>query len=239
MTLSQRQTGISHIRYEGICPPQFIASFSLKSFHQRFEHLEAPGYRSAFANEIGVPYFAVAWAQQVHGANIASVREAGPFSACDGLATDVSNLLLLIAVADCLPVYLWDNRRPVIALLHAGWRGSAANIARRCVEKLHSDFGTMPQNIGAILGPCICPACYEVGTEVAEVFSPADVKTAPSGRLFLDLRGANRRQLLESGVLAKNIYVDPLCTSCRRDKLFSYRAEGGITGRRLAVLAIR
>ena len=130
-------------------------------------------------------------------------------------------------------------------------------------------FGTSPRDLKAAIGPGIHQCCYEVGQEVRDKFSSQfayaaelfrEVKDsdpvrekypllfltarAPGHgdlptRLFLDLVEANRRQLVDIGAIAKNIEASLLCTSCRQDLLFSYRAEKGITGRMLAVAGIR
>jgi len=130
-------------------------------------------------------------------------------------------------------------------------------------------FGTLPRNVKAAIGPGIHSCCYEVGEEVRQQFESQfayaeelfrEVKESDPVRekypllfltarapghgelppkLFLDLVEANRGQLVSAGVLAKNISASPLCTACRPDLLFSYRAEKGVTGRMMAVAGIR
>ena len=130
-------------------------------------------------------------------------------------------------------------------------------------------FGTMPKNIKAAIGPGIHTCCYDVGPEVRQQFETQfdyakdlfrEVKESDPVRekypllflnarapghgelppkIFLDLVEANRRQLISAGVLPKSISTSPLCTACRSDLLFSYRAEKGITGRMMAVAGIQ
>lgn len=230
--------GITHIRYDGLCPPGMQAGFSLKSFWTAPGNLDRDRFRAGFLNEMGYPGSPVASAGQVHGSRVAAVIGPGHYPETDGLATNQPGLFLTILVADCLPVYLWDERAGCIALIHAGWRGSAAEIAKAGVQVLQSQFGASSEYIGALLGPCICSNCYEVGPEVAKAFQSDDLLSGKNGRPHLDLHAANRRQLIEAGVPAANIIEDRLCTRCRNDLLCSYRAEGPQAGRLIAAMAL-
>ncbi len=187
----------------------------------------------------------------------------------DGLVTNTTGLLLGIQTADCLPVLLVDTKRRVVGAFHAGWRGTLARIVKKGVGDMQRHFGTSPRDLKAGIGPGIHACCYEVGQELREKFhsqfsyaddlfrelrdsDPVREKypllfmnaRAPGHgpdipKIFLDLVAANTRQLLDAGLLAKNIQSLPLCTSCRTDLLFSYRAEKGSTGRLMAVIGLR
>lgn len=187
----------------------------------------------------------------------------------DGLITQTPSLLLAILTADCLPVILVDTKRRAVGVFHAGWRGTVKRIVEKGVGEMQRYFGTRPGDIRAAIGPGVHACCYTVGPEVRTQFEsqfeygsklfheveesdPVREKypmlfltaRAPGHselpkQIFLDLAEANRRQLLASGVAAKNISVSPLCTSCRTDLLFSYRKEKGVTGRMMAVAGIR
>jgi YfiH family protein len=187
----------------------------------------------------------------------------------DGLVSDTPGLLLAIQTADCLPVLLVDPKKHAIGAFHAGWRGTAKRIVEKGVGEMRRWFGTRPRDVRAAIGPGVHACCYEVGEEVrarfdsqfayaADMFrevkdsDPVHEKypllfltaRAPGHselpvRLFLDLVEANRRQLLDAGVLARNITASPLCTVCRCDLLFSYRKARGTTGRLLGVAGIR
>lgn len=187
----------------------------------------------------------------------------------DGLLTQTPGLLLAILTADCLPVILVDTKRRAVGVFHAGWRGTVKRIVEKGVGEMQRYFGTRPGDIRAAIGPGVHACCYTVGPEVRTQFEsqfeygsklfheveesdPVREKypmlfltaRAPGHselpkQIFLDLAEANRRQLLASGVAAKNISVSPLCTSCRTDLLFSYRKEKGVTGRMMAVAGIR
>jgi YfiH family protein len=196
-------------------------------------------------------------------------RQPQKLLAGDGLITNTPGILLGIQTADCLPVMLVDTRRRAVGVFHAGWRGTVRRIVEKGVGEMRSCFGTRPGDIKATIGPGIHGCCYQVGEEVrvnfesqfayaAELFrevkesdpvrekypllfltarAPGHGELPPN--IFLDLVEANRRQLMDAGVLSKNISASPLCTSCRTDLLFSHRAEKGVTGRMMAVAGIR
>jgi len=186
----------------------------------------------------------------------------------DGLITQTPGILLAILTADCLPVILADAKHRAIGVFHAGWRGTVKRIVEKGVGEMRRCFDTSPRDIRAAIGPGVHDCCYNVGPEVrtqfesqfdygSELFREVEesdpvrekypllflTARAPGHselpkKIFLDLVEANRRQLLAAGVAAKNISASPLCTSCRTDLLFSYRAEKGVTGRMMAVAGI-
>lgn len=187
----------------------------------------------------------------------------------DGLITDTPGLLLGVQAADCLPVVLVDTKRRAVGVFHAGWRGTVKRIVEKGVGEMRRRFGSKPRDIRAAIGPGIHDCCYTVGPEVRSQFEaqfawaqelfhetkdsepirekyPLLFLTARAPghselpkNIFLNLVEANRRQLLDAGVLAKNIEASDLCTSCRTDLLFSHRAENGKTGRMMGVAGIR
>jgi len=187
----------------------------------------------------------------------------------DGLITAVPQLLLAVLTADCIPVILVDTKKRAIGVFHAGWRGTVKRIVEKGVGEMSRYFGSKPRDIKVAIGPGIHNCCYNVGEEVRiqfeSQFSYADklfheikesdpirekypllflTSRAPGHselptNIFLDLVDANRRQLMDAGVPPKNIDSSPLCTSCRKDLLFSHRAENGVTGRMMAAVGIK
>jgi len=184
----------------------------------------------------------------------------------DGVMTDVPGLLLGIQTADCIPILMHDPKSGAVAALHAGWRPTLARIAERAVGRMRLQYGSNPKNLIAAIGPGIGPCCYAIGEEVryefesqfaywkelfTEVFDEDPVRTkypllfltarapghSPIGpQTHLNLWEANRRQLLDAGLLAKNIKVTGLCTACNTERFFSHRTERGFTGRMLNVV---
>lgn len=160
---------------------------------------------------------------------------------CDGLVTATPALPLTMTYGDCQPILLYDPVQHALALGHAGWRGAVAGLALSLVQALHIAYGTSPDNVIAMLGPAIGRCCYEVGSDVI-----AAVETWPDGRAWLtpgdrdghalfDLSAANVAHVHRAGV--GTIEVAHLCTACRTDEFYSYRAEKPATGR-FAVVAM-
>lgn len=169
--------------------------------------------RRAFAESLGLDIGRVTVAGAVHGAEVARVDEpAGVVRGCDGLVTDRPGLPLLATFADCYPLLLYDPVARALALVHAGWRGTAAGIAGRAVAAMAREYGSRPEVLRAGVGPGICAGCYEVGEEVARRFAPGLVRPSPGGRHLLDLAAANRAQLQAAGVPARRIHDHGACT---------------------------
>ncbi len=193
--------------------------------------------------------------KQVHGDRIAVVglqeRGRGALSdeeslpGTDALITGTPGVPLSSYYADCVPVFLLDPVNKAVALVHAGWKGTALKIGRKTVQLMKSVFNTDPVRCLAGIGPAIGPCCYEVGMEVVETFSKAFafwadlVRPASPGKLRLNLWEANRRVLLSAGLDDRNISVAGTCTLCHNKLFFSYRAQNGITGRMASLLMLK
>jgi hypothetical protein len=183
---------------------------------------------------------------QIHSADVLAVADVLPDKTDgDALITMTAGLLLTIKTADCLPLFLVDADRRAAAAVHAGWRGAAARIATAAVAALGARFGSKPQSLLAVLGPCIGPACYEVGEDVAASFggdeaigSPLVPMAGRPGRYLLDLPAANRLQLLSAGVAASRIHVSGVCTHCSPD-LLSWRRDRRTDARLYSFIGIR
>lgn len=172
---------------------------------------------------------------QVHGAALRLAPWEGLPDADAGLALE-PGLLLGIETADCLPVLLVDPVLRRVAAAHAGWRGSLAGVAGAAARAL-LERGSRPEDLLAALGPCIGPCCYEVGEELREAFGPGSAaffRLGPRGRPHLDLRAANRRQLLELGLRPERLGQVDDCTACRPERYHSYRRDGRGAGRMLS-----
>ena len=151
----------------------------------------------------------------------------------DALVTSKQGLLLLIKTADCLPVLIFDPANRIIASAHCGWRGTSSRLLEKLIDFLVNSFGSRPENLSVAFGPCISRDCYEVGPEVRDIFSqsgfPRDEKLfSPHplhpGRFFLDLRLANRNQLLTRGIRKEKIEEITICPHCHPDFL-SFRRD--------------
>jgi YfiH family protein len=178
----------------------------------------------------------VVHAHQVHGASVRWHRAGAPglhlLDPCDGHATTDAGILLAVTVADCVPVFMVDPRRRGVALVHAGWRGTAAGILERGVAVLAERTGSRPEDLLVHLGPAICGRCYEVGPEV---FSALGLTALPSPSL-LDLRAVLALRAAAAGVPERQITLSAHCTRCG-EGFFSHR--GGDRARQAGFLGIR
>lgn len=196
---------------------------------------------------LGIPPSDLVAGRQVHGDKINVVdlshRGRGALSEHDALP-DVDALItcevgvpLSSFYADCVPIFLLDPVRGAVGLAHAGWKGTVMRIGEKTVQAMAASFGSKPGDCLAGIAPSIGPCCYEVDQPVVsalmEKYSYWEELVEPkdSGRWRLNLWEANRRTLLDAGLNPKNVIVSGLCTSCRNDLFFSYRAQGGRAGR--------
>jgi YfiH family protein len=154
----------------------------------------------------------------------------------DALVTRIPARWIGIRTADCVPVLLADTRNRAVAAVHAGWRGTIADITSATLRKMSEVYRTDPGNIVAALGPCIGECCYEVGPEVARQFhADHESETLPS---HVDLVEANLRQLLAAGVAPERIDVAGLCTMCEEEEFHSYRRDREASGRMVSAIRV-
>lgn len=191
---------------------------------------------------------------QVHKCNIKIVNENDKgkgivkerdFKEIDGLITNSRNIVLSTVYADCVPIFYLDVVKKVIALAHAGWRGTVNKIAAKVIDEMVINFQCNPKDIFIGIGPSIGSCCYEVDENVIMKFkmnfsnSNDFIKEISQNKWSLDLWHANYSVLLEKGVLKKNITCSSLCTSCNVNTFFSYRKENGNTGRMGAFIMLK
>ena len=171
---------------------------------------------------------------QTHSDHVEIVDERIDYPDTDGLILTNTEDAVYLKFADCTPLIFYDRENKIGAVSHAGWRGTAAKIGVKTINKMSANFGTKPENIVALIGAAISICCYEVSEEVrdtllATVENPIGLYEGRN----VDLKGINAQQLREIGV--KNIDVCPYCTSCNNDLFYSYRKENGTKERHLAV----
>ncbi|MBR1471017.1 MAG: peptidoglycan editing factor PgeF [Lachnospiraceae bacterium] len=167
------------------------------------------------------------------------VLRGSPVGAYDGMVTDEKGLLLATVEADCVPVYLYDPLRQAIGMVHSGWRGTVEQIAPNAVSRMAAEYGSRPEDIVAVFGPCICAECYEVGTELIDIFSAqyskeelnsifledlSFARQEKGAKVHLDIRSAIRISLLQSGLTEDNIKDVGRCTK-ESPELCSWRRD--------------
>lgn len=210
--------------------------------------------RRIFFSHFGIDHLLIVSSNQVHGTatrfftrhNRGEGARPGSFSTtCDALVTAEKGLTLAAYSADCMLIYFFVNlNRPLVALAHAGWRGTLHGIGPKVVRYLEENFSVDPGRILIALGPFICKNCFEVDGQVAEQFrsagwdNPSYLEPVAGNRWKADLGAINAGQLLQAGVAAENMARSDLCTSCCPDLFFSYRRDRGKTGRMIGFITI-
>lgn len=200
------------------------------------------------ADAFGISPTRLVTVNQVHGENVVcadplNYRDVRSLHA-DAVITDVPQLAVGIETADCVPVLLYDPARPAVGAVHAGWRSTVKKIVQKAVNRMNEQFGSDPSRMIAAIGPAIGPECYEVDepvmSQVRDAFSFWKRVSSPRGgdRWSLDLGTANRIELMQIGLPEKNIHSLGMCTSCRKDLFYSFRAEGK-TGRMLSAIMLK
>ena len=184
---------------------------------------------------------------QVHSAAVVVAEHPngpdGHLGQADALITDRPGVSLFLRFADCLAVMIYDPRRRVVGIAHAGWRGSLKKVAKATVEAMAQRYGSQPADLVAGVGPGIGPCHYAVGPEVVAQTRQAfngvsdSLLSTRNGEYYLDLWSANRAALQEAGV--EQIEVAGICTVCHSDDFFSHRATGGRTGRFGGIIGLR
>ena len=197
-----------------------------------------------FPRESGAWALAGCW--QVHGSdvrlinNLAEAKPAedacGDTIYCDAIVSNASGVLAGVKTADCVPILIGDPSTGAFAAIHAGWRGTLAEVATRTLQGMSATYKTQPRDVCVAIGPAAGSCCYEVGSDVIDLFK---IKF-PEQQLFTETREqhacinllkSNREQLIAAGVAANKIHIAPLCTMCRTDLFFSYRREKNVQGK--------
>lgn len=159
----------------------------------------------------------------------------------DAIVTDIAKTCIGVSTADCIPLLLYDTGKRVGAAIHAGWRGTVARIAERCVEVMEIRYGSNPAEITAVIAPGISIEAFEIGDEVYERFAECGfpmeriAERYPTAKgctkWHIDLWEANRLQLIDKGLDDENIHIAGICTYSRHREFFSARRLGIESGR--------
>ena len=192
-----------------------------------------------FTTREGLPKFEnrIILPNQTHSDHIEIVDERCEYPDTDALIITNTDDTICLKFADCTPLIFYDTKQKIGAIAHAGWRGTAAKIGVKTVQKMGVNWGTNPIDIIALIGPAIGLCCYEVSEDVRGKLleTVKDTTGLYEGR-NVDLKKINARQLEEIGV--QQFDICPYCTSCDNDLFYSYRKENGTTERHYAVLKL-
>jgi len=236
-------------RHEGVSRPPYnslnLGTNTLDSVHN------VQGNRSILARAFGSSVDRLVTVTQTHGTDLLFIDAPNPDYShflkleCDGIITNQPGIMIGICVADCAPILLLDPVTKTAAALHAGWKGTAGQIACKGVAALVSLFGSDPADIVAAVGPTIGHCCYQVDEPVKAAFSKEGgcwgefaVET-DDGKWQLNLSLANVHQLLKAGLSSDHIETTDLCVSCQQDTFFSFRRDKGETGRQMGFIMLK
>ena len=203
--------------------------------------------RIMLAMQLGVDLDDLVMPRQTHSCRVAVIDERfrsldidqqeQALEGVDALVTALKGVFIGVNTADCVPIVLVDDQAGIIAVAHAGWRGTVGHIAKAVVEEM-CRLGAHAHRIHAAMGPSICQDCFEVGDEVVEAFKQANfdlddivVRNATTGKAHIDLRAANRAVLEDAGVPANQIVLSQHCSRCEHGRFFSARRLGINSGR--------
>ena len=188
---------------------------------------------------------------QRHGVNVTEVTEENvgsgffepAFADTDALITRLENTPLVVHIADCTPVLLYDRVKRACAAVHAGWRGMAAGVIEAAINAMEASYGTDPADLVAAVGPCIGPCCFEVDEDVADVFRSdfgegVLIPAKDGAKTRVDLPKCAVEALTGRGVPENGIDVSGDCTRCDGDRFYSHRRMGENRGTQAAIIQI-
>ena len=258
---TQKQGTLEYLTAEGISVPHCfttrlggVSTGYLDSLNIGMHRGDAPENvaknHEILANALGYKVKNIVMAHQTHSDIVRVVTESDclgldhhDYPECDGLVTNEPGLALVVFTADCTPILLSDPVTGAVGAVHAGWRGTAMDIAGKAVQTMVSAFGCDPKNIRAAIGPNIGFWCFEVGGEVptamTETFGNAVEKyiRPVNEKYYVNLKEVNRYALARAGVC--HIEVSDECTACGHDRFWSHRVTQGQRGSQGAIIVCK
>lgn len=225
-----------------------ISAFTTKksgnlAFHVGDDTTDVINRHKKLACDMGYNMSKLIHMKQIHSNDVLCVEEGFDFEhppTCDGLITDKKGIPLMVMVADCSPILLYDPIKKVIAVVHAGRAGAFKNIVATTLEKFKQTYNSKAEDILISIGPAICEACYEVGEEIYYEAKELELEyalTHQNARYHLNIRAILQKQLLNAGAKKQNIEISDLC-SCCSEEFYSYRGEEQ-TGRFAGVIMLK
>lgn len=210
--------------------------------------------RKRLCQDLGFSFNSFTCAEQVHGNEVAIVQAVDKgkgrlsiedtIQGADAMVTAEQDLLLISFYADCVPLLFVDPEKKVMALAHAGWKGTMGAIAKETVLNMVQHFNCRAEVIHAVIGPAIDLCCYEVDQRVIHAAKQlweqeqlpqpllsTCIKPINEEKAYINLKEINRQIMIKAGILSSHIELSKLCTGCRTDLFFSHRMEKGKTGR--------
>lgn len=204
----------------------FISGFTTKEWGdcQNVENI------TNFLSKNNIAYDKLIIPEQVHGDSVYKLDTGIHIEKTDGVITSQNNIVLTVITADCVPIIFADKKGGIIGVSHQGWKGTFKRLAVKMIDKM-VEAGAKKENIIAAIGPAIGDCCYDIEEERYELLSKAfpdysdKIFRKRNGKIYLNLSYLNYLQLSDSGIKKSNIDFFPFCTSCQKDKFYSYRRD--------------
>ena len=254
-----RKGDLEYITAENICPPHcfttryggvsegYLASLNL-GIHRGDKPENVIKNYEILGSALGFDIRDLVFTRQTHTSIVRVVddsnrgeglfREVEP--ECDALVTNTPGVVLAAFTADCTPILLWDPVTGAVGAVHAGWRGTVADIAGNAVRAMCEHFSAKPEDIRAAIGPNIAQCCFETHADVPDAVravlgEEAEDFIVSAGEKFrVDLKGVNAALLRRAGV--RDIEISCDCTACRPDRFWSHRRVGNDRGSLAAII---
>ena len=207
------------------------------AFHVEDNEINVIKNRKNLALKLGYNYEDLVYMNQIHSANIIVVDENSPklVDNCDSIITRSKNLPLMVMVADCIPILMFDSKQGVVAAIHAGRNSTFLEIAKKTAEVFIEKFSSNPEAINVVFGASIQKCCYEVSEDLSKIVENSFGKEFVKNN-YIDLQGINKKQLNDLGI--KNIEISNICTKCGDKPYFSYRKDKK-TGRFAGIIILK
>lgn len=208
--------------------------------------------RSKLKDIIDFEYKKIISPRQTHTNNVVAITLDNiddELNDCDGVITNLKGVALTIATADCQSIFIYDNKKLVIANIHSGWKGTLKKILRNAIQIMVDKYECNTKDLIVCIGPSILKCCFEVDKDVVDMFrkefnniedtiSLGEVKDGKQ-KYYIDTVEINKKELKDLGVLEENIITSNICTKCFSDKYHSYRAHGMDSGRNVSLIVIK
>ena len=207
------------------------------AFHVEDNEINVIKNRKNLALKLGYNYEDLVYMNQIHSANIIVVDENSPklVDNCDSIITRSKNLPLMVMVADCIPILMFDSKQGVVAAIHAGRNSTFLEISKKTASFFIEKFSSNPKDINVVFGASIQKCCYEVSEDLSKIVENSFGKEFVENN-YIDLQGINKKQLNDLGI--KNIEISNICTKCGDKSYFSYRKDKK-TGRFAGIIILK
>ncbi|MFN3305585.1 MAG: peptidoglycan editing factor PgeF [Candidatus Kapaibacteriota bacterium] len=214
----------------------FLSGFSFAS-NEYFDEETATKHRKILAEVLGASPKDFAYLRQTHSDIIHLVDDDYQTKEGDALVTSVTGKILVVKIADCAGILLYDPVRKVVSAVHSGWRGSYKRIVQKTILTMETYYKSRPDEILVWVSPLASAERYEVGEDVARLF-PKTAQRKENGTYYFDNMKEIENQLLEVGILKENIEISAECTISNL-KLHSYRRDGKKSGRMACFIGMK